>query len=101
MRYRWIKRGEDDWDEAHALYLILDGKKYEFGQINWGEVFERWDLFISGFACEETLDIEKERYELLCDAKNILLNYARVWYVTGTFQRMSDDEKKSWWELGS
>jgi hypothetical protein len=94
MKYRWKKRG-DEPDELWALYLILDGGKYAFAEITWYDYLDKWSVFISGFASEETVHVEK-RYDLLCDAKNDVMDYAKVWFISGVFQRMNDDEKESW-----
>lgn len=98
MKYRWKKRGEDGYDEQWTLYLILDGKLYPAVEISWYDSIEQWSVFVSGFVCDETVHIEK-RYELLCDAKKDALDYMRVWLVSGVYQRMSADERKSWHEV--
>lgn len=100
MKYRWRKHGEDGYDESYVLYLILDGRKYEFADVSWNFNIEKWKVFVSGFVSDDSLDIERP-YELLCDAKADVMNYANVWWVSGVFQRMSADEKKGWQELGS
>jgi hypothetical protein len=97
MKYRWKKTGEDDYDEQWTLYLILDGVKYVFAEISWYGYMEKWGVFVSGFANDETVHVEK-RYELLCDAKQEVLDYAKVWWVSGVYQRMNDRERKSWHE---
>jgi two-component SAPR family response regulator len=100
MKYRWKKFGEDDYDEGHVLYLILDDGKYEFADISWQFDMERWTVFVAGFVSEETLSIEKH-YELLSDAKHDVLTYAKVWWVTGAMQRMNEDEKRQWREMAT
>lgn len=100
MRYRWKRRGEDGWDESYLLYLILDGRKYEFAEITWIPDREKWSVFVSGYVCEETAHVEYDYYELLSDAKREVLDYAKVWYVSGVFNRMNADEKQSWQGYG-
>jgi hypothetical protein len=99
MRYRWAKRG-NEWEEMWTLYLILDGKKYGFADVNWYFDMERWGVFVSGFVCEEKAHVERP-YELLCDAKNDVLDYAKVWWVSGALQRMNEDEKRQWREMAT
>lgn len=99
MKYRWKKHGEEDWDIAHTLYLILDDGQYGFAEINWYPDIEKWELFVSGFVSEEALEIERE-YELLSDAKRAAYTYMTVWWVSGAMQRMNDDEKRQWRGLG-
>jgi hypothetical protein len=100
MKYRWHKRGEDAYDERWILYLILDhpeggGKKYAAVEVKWHGYMERWS--VSGFVSEEKVHVEK-KYEMLCDAKEDIMNYMKVWYVSGALQRMSADELESWHE---
>lgn len=97
MRYRWKKTGEDGYDEMYSLYLILDGHKYSFAEVAWNFNIEKWKVFVSGFASEETVHVEKT-YSLLCDAKQEVLDYAKVWFISGAYQRMNADERKSWQE---
>ena len=97
MKYRWKKTGEDGHDELWTLYLILDGVKYTFAEVSWYDYVEKWSVFVSGFASDETVHVEK-RYQLLCDAKQEVLDYAKVWWVSGVYQRMNDRERKSWHE---
>lgn len=98
MNYRWRKTGEGDYDESYLLYLILDGKKYEFADVTWYSNTEKWKVFVSGFVSEEKLEIERT-YELLCDAKEDVLNYAKVWWISGVYQRMDADERRQWREI--
>jgi hypothetical protein len=100
MRYRWKTVRADEYDEARILYLILDEGKYEFADISWYHSVERWTVFVNGFVSEQRLDVEEARYELLSDAKHDVLTYAKVWWVTGAFQRMNEDEKRQWREMG-
>jgi hypothetical protein len=100
VKYRWKRRGEDGWDESYLLYLILDGKKYEFADITWQPDLARWAVFVSGYASEETVHVERDEYELLCDAKRDVLDYMKVWFVSGSFQRMNAAEKDSWLGYG-
>lgn len=100
MRYRWKRRGEGGWDESYMLYLILDGRKYEFAEITWVPDLEKWSVFVSGYASEETVHVELDYYELLCDAKREVLDYAKVWFVSGVYQRMNADEIESWQGYG-
>ena len=100
MKYRWKKHGEEDWDIAHTLYLILDDAKYGFAEINWYPDIEKWELFVSGFVSDDVLEIERE-YELLSDAKRAAHTYMTVWWVTGAMQRMNDDEKRQWRGVGA
>lgn len=96
MKYRWKRRGEEEWDdETWRLYLILDGKQYVFAILTWYGHIERWDVFVAGFVSEEQVHVEK-RYDLLCDAKRDVMDYAKVWWVTGAMQRMNEDEKRQW-----
>ena len=97
MKYRWKKTGEDGHDELWTLYLILDGVKYAFAEITWYDYLEKWSVFVSGFASEEAVHVEK-RYQLLCDAKQEVLDYAKVWWVSGVYQRMNAEEKQNWRE---
>jgi hypothetical protein len=97
MKYRWKTIRADEYDEAHVLYLILDDGKYEFADISWQFDMERWTVFVAGFVSEQRLDVERP-YELLCDAKHDVLTYAKVWWVSGAFQRMNEDEKRQWRE---
>jgi hypothetical protein len=97
VRYRWKKTGEGGYDETWSLYLILDGVKYPFSEITWWGERDKWSVFVSGFASEERAHVEKP-YELLCDAKKDVLDYAKVWWVSGVFQRMNAQEKKNWLE---
>ena len=97
MKYRWKKHGEEGYDEAYTLNLILDDGKYELGDVTWYTDIERWHVFVSGYVSEDHADVERN-YELLCDAKKELLNYMRVWWVSGAFQRMNDSEKYVWRE---
>lgn len=99
MKYRWVKRGIE-WEEVWTLFLILDGKKYGFADVNWYFDTEKWELFVSGFVSETALDIEKE-YELLSDAKEAALTYAKVWWITGDMQRKDAEEKRQWHEIGT
>lgn len=99
MRYRWKKDG-DEYDERHVLYLILDGKKYEFASIEWFPDIELWDVFVSGYVSEDMAPPEEQKYKLLCDAKRDVMDYAQVWWVSGVFQRMNADEKEKWWGMG-
>lgn len=95
MRYRW-KKNVDPWDdEVWRLYLILDGKKYPFAILTWYEHTETWDVFIVGYVSEEQVHVERP-YELLCDAKRDVMDYAKVWWVTGAVNRMNADELR-WW----
>jgi hypothetical protein len=96
MKYRWKKRGED-WEEMWSLYLILDGHKYPFAEVNWYESMETWTVFVSGYASEEKVHVEK-RYPYLCDAKNDVMDYAKVWFVSGVYQGMNADELRHWRE---
>ena len=101
MKYRWKKTMDKYDDEEWSLYLILDGKKYEFADVTWYPDSERWSVFVSGFVSEVTIEIETVLYELLCDAKTDVLNYAKVWWVSGVYQRKDDDEKLQWQEIGT
>jgi len=96
VKYRWKRRGEDGWDESYMLYLILDGRKYAFAVITWLPDLEKWDVFVSGYVCEEEAHVERDYYALLCDAKREVLDYAKVWFVSGVMQRMNADER-DWW----
>lgn len=96
MKYRWIDYDELEHGTDWRLYLILDGMKYEAAELRWDEDTELWVLFISGFVSEDTLDIERAKYDLLSDAKKVALTYMRVWWVTGEMQRMSASELESW-----
>ena len=96
MKYRWKKRGED-WEEMWSLYLILDGHKYPFAEVNWYESMETWTVFVSGYVCEEAVHVEK-RYAYLCDAKADVMDYAKVWWVSGALNRMNEDELRQWRE---
>jgi len=100
MRYRWKKTVDKYDDEEWSLYLILDGKKYGFANINWYSDTEEWELFVSGFVCDDVLDIERT-YDLLCDAKEAVMNYMTVWWVTGAMQRMHTEERRQWQEFGT
>ena len=103
MKYRW-KKSENAWDdEVWRLYLILDqpeggDMKYLSAMVTWYEHTETWDVFVVGSVSEEAVDIERT-YELLCDAKEAVMNYMTVWWVTGAMQRMNDDERRQWREL--
>lgn len=97
MKYRW-KKSTDAWDdEAWILYLILDGKKYEFAVLTWYENTETWDVYIAGYVCEDRAHVEKP-YELLCDAKRDVMDYATVWWVSGAMHRKDEDELRQWRE---
>lgn len=99
MRYRWKKTGEDGYDEQWRLYLILDEVKYAFSEISWYAHANEWGVFVSGYVIEKKAHVEKP-YELLCDAKKDVLDYAKVWWVSGEFHRMNDREKQLWHEEG-
>jgi hypothetical protein len=96
MKYRWTDYDPYYPDNLLKLHLILDGMKYEAAELCWYEDTERWGLFVSGFVSEDTLDIERAKYDLLSDAKKVALTYMRVWWVTGEMQRMSASELESW-----
>jgi hypothetical protein len=97
MKYRW-KKSTDRWeDDTWNLYLILDGKKYMFAVITWYEHVEEWEVFIAGFVCEDQVHVEKP-YKLLCDAKADVMDYAKVWWITGEYQRNNEDELRQWRE---
>lgn len=97
MKYRWKKTGEDGYDERWVLYLILDDVQYPCVEILWYGNIDKWSVFVSGYVCEEKVHIEKF-YELLCDAKADALNYMKVWFVSGVYQRMNAEEKNAWHE---
>jgi hypothetical protein len=97
MKYRWKKTGEGAYDEQWRLYLILDGVKYTFAEVSWYGSVEKWGVFVSGFASEGPVHVE-HYYDLLCDAKKEVLDYARVWWVSGVYQRMNAQEKQNWYE---
>ena len=97
MKYRWKKTGGDGHDELWRLYLILDGVQYPFAEISWYDYLDKWSVFISGFASEEAVHVE-HRYDLLCDAKQEVMDYAKVWLVSGVYQRMNAKEKQNWRE---
>ena len=97
MRYRW-KKSTDQWDDdTWKLYLILDGKKYVFAILTWYEHIEKWEVFVAGFVCEQQVHVEKP-YDLLCDAKRDVMDYAKVWFVSGVYQGMNADELRHWRE---
>ena len=100
MKYRWKKESNIDSEESWCLYLILDGKKYEFASIDWYPDIEQWDVFVTGYVSEDMTPPEEQKYDLLCNAKNDVLTYAQVWWVSGVFQRMNTDEKEKWWGMG-
>jgi hypothetical protein len=95
MKYRWKKETNEWDDDTWKLYLILDGKKYLFALLTWYEHAENWDVFIAGFVCEEHVHVEKP-YDLLCDAKRDVMDYAKVWWVTGVANRMNEEELMHW-----
>jgi len=96
MNYAWKTKGRNEWDETHTLYLRLDKKKYPFAEIVWHDSFEKFTMWINGWVSEETLDIERDRYNELKDAKDTAFTYMQVWWVSGAFQRMNDEERKHW-----
>ena len=97
MRYRW-KKSTDRWDDdTWNLYLILDGKKHLFAVVTWYEHTEEWEVFIAGFVCEESVHVEKP-YKLLCDAKADVMDYMKVWWISGALNRMNADELRQWRE---
>lgn len=94
MRYRW-KRNRGDENEWR-MYLILDGTHYEALEVIWYDDRERWKVYVSGFVCEDVLDLERTYFELLSDAKKAALNFMRVWWVSGVMQRMPEKELDNW-----
>jgi hypothetical protein len=96
MKYAWKVTGRNEWDETHTLYLILDKKKYPFAEIVRHDSFGKYSLWVNGWVSEETLDIERARYNELKDAKDTAFTYMQVWWVSGAFQRMNDEERKHW-----
>lgn len=98
MRYRW-KQMDKGYTEAYLLYLIVDDAKYEAAEVTWYGNTERWVVFVSGYVCEDKVHVEGTRYELLCDAKRDVMDYMKVWWVTGEFQRLSEHERDNWRNL--
>lgn len=96
MKYAWKAKGRNDWDETHTLYLILDKKKYPFAEIAWYDTLEKFTLWINGYVSEEALDIERDNYPSVKDAKDMALTYMQVWWVSGAPQRMTEDERRHW-----
>lgn len=96
MNYAWKTNGRNEWDETHTLYLILDKKKYSFAEIAWNDTLRNYTLWINAYVSEEALDIERANYSALKDAKDTTFTYMQVWWVSGAFQRMNDDERRHW-----
>ena len=98
MRYRWKVKEEFEDHDTHELYLILDGRKYLFAVVEYLAFRNQWDVFIVGFVSEGKLEGVEEAYDLLSEAKRIVQNYAKAWFISGEFGRMNDAERNSWYE---
>lgn len=98
MKYRWK---ETDEGMQHKLCLLIDhpvigGRMYEAAYLDRAYTAEHWTAFISGFIDEEQTPVEGVFWEDLHDAKKEVLAYIKVWWVTGTFQRMNEEEREAW-----
>jgi hypothetical protein len=95
VKYRWKTHTQD---EFYRLCLLIDGDTYEVATVEKNRYTNEpdWTAFVTGFVSEEKTPVEGVSWEYLIDAKAAVLNYIKVWWVSGAFQRMDDKERSQW-----
>lgn len=96
MKYRWK---EIEADAQHSLYLLIDGAAYEVAIVEKRYPDMPWTAFVAGFVDAEKTPVEGDvQWDDVHDAKKEVLTYIKVWWVSGAFRRMSEDELEAWRE---
>lgn len=93
MKYRW-KEVEDD--VQYELRLLIDGVTYVVASVERRYGGYPWVAYVSGFVDQGQTPVEGVCWDDLYEAKQEVLTFIKVWWVTGAFQRLSDTERETW-----